>query len=120
MGGVLHSEVASALYGHPDAPPVLNSFIGGLGGRDISAEEFYEMASVTARAAVEGRSLPPRLLFTGRELAEVRRLRQSRGQNGKTLKTRINRDEGDTGDNTRNQTLIGVLKKQIQVFLTGC
>jgi pyruvate ferredoxin oxidoreductase alpha subunit len=74
MGGVLHSEVASALYGHPDAPPVLNSFIGGLGGRDISAEEFYEMASVTARAAVEGRSLPPRLLFTGRELAEVRRL----------------------------------------------
>ncbi|HET6418757.1 MAG TPA: hypothetical protein VFG19_01285, partial [Geobacteraceae bacterium] len=48
MGGVLHSEVASALYGHLDAPHVMNSFIGGLGGRDISAEEFYEMASVTA------------------------------------------------------------------------
>jgi len=74
MGGVLHSEVASALYGHLDAPHVMNSFIGGLGGRDISAEEFYEMASVTARAAADGRSLPPRLLFTAQELEEVRRL----------------------------------------------
>src|SRR5512135_1218439 len=71
MGGVLHTEVASALYGLPDAPPVLNSFIGGLGGRDISAEEFYEMAAVTGKAAAEGRSLPPRLLFTTQELAEV-------------------------------------------------
>lgn len=74
MGGVLHAEVASALYGLTDAPQVMNSFIGGLGGRDISAEEFYEMASVTARAVSEGRSLPPRLLFTGQELAEIRRL----------------------------------------------
>ncbi len=74
FGGVLHSEVASALYGLPDAPLSLNSFIGGLGGRDISAEEFFEIASVTAGAAADGRSLPPRLLFTGEELAEVRRL----------------------------------------------
>ncbi len=73
MGGILFSEVASALYGMPDAP-VLNSFIGGLGGRDISAEEFFEMASVTAQAAREGRPLPPRLLFTGQELAAVREL----------------------------------------------
>ena len=83
MGGVLHSEVASALYGLPDAPPVLNSFIGGLGGRDISAEEFYEMASVTAQAVGQGRSLPPRLLFTGRELAEVREL-QAIARGGET------------------------------------
>lgn len=74
MGGVLHTEVASALYGVPDAPPVLNSFIGGLGGRDICAEEFYEIASVTGKAVAEGRSLPPRLLFTGQELVEIRRL----------------------------------------------
>jgi pyruvate ferredoxin oxidoreductase alpha subunit len=74
MGGVLHTEVASALYGMPDAPPVLNSFIGGLGGRDISAEEFYEMAAVTGSAIAEGRALPPRLLFTGEELAHMRKL----------------------------------------------
>lgn len=74
MGGVLHSELASALYGQPDAPPVLVSFIGGLGGRDISQEEFFEMASVT-RKAVEERKIPaPRLLYTIEELREVRKL----------------------------------------------
>lgn len=73
LGGVLHAEVASALYGLPDAPQVMNSFIGGLGGRDISAEEFYEMASVTAKSVSEGRSLPTRLLLTGQELVEIRR-----------------------------------------------
>jgi len=31
-GGVLYAELASALYGQPDAPPVLASFVGGLGG----------------------------------------------------------------------------------------
>jgi pyruvate ferredoxin oxidoreductase alpha subunit len=73
-GGVLHTEVASALYGQPNAPAVLNSFIGGLGGRDISAEEFYEMASITGKAADEGRAATPRLLFTERELMEIRKL----------------------------------------------
>jgi pyruvate ferredoxin oxidoreductase alpha subunit len=71
---VLHSEVASALYGQPDAPAILTSFIGGLGGRDISAEEFYEMASITGKAAVEGKTPPPRLLLTERELTEIRKL----------------------------------------------
>lgn len=79
MGGVLYSEIASALHGLPDAPRVMNSFIGGLGGRDIRAEEFYEMASVTARAVSEGRSLPPRLLMTGQELTEIRRLQAIAG-----------------------------------------
>jgi len=31
-GGVLHSELASVLYGHKGAPPIIASFIGGLGG----------------------------------------------------------------------------------------
>ncbi len=83
MGGVLYTEVAAALHGLPHAPQVINSFIGGLGGRDISAEEFYEMASVTAKAAAEGRSLPPRLLMTGQELADIRRLQTIAGSGGK-------------------------------------
>jgi pyruvate ferredoxin oxidoreductase alpha subunit len=73
-GGVLHTEVASALHGQPDAPTVLTSFIGGLGGRDISAEEFYEMASITGKAVIEGLTPPPRLLLTELELAEIRKL----------------------------------------------
>ena len=73
-GGVLHAELASALYGRPDAPPVLASFIGGLGGRDIGAEEFYAMAEAVRRAADAGRTPEPRLLYTADELREVRKL----------------------------------------------
>lgn len=73
-GGVLHAELSSALYGQADMPRVLASFIGGLGGRDIGPEEFYEMAK-TARKAVEtGISPPPRLLYTVDELREMRKL----------------------------------------------
>jgi pyruvate ferredoxin oxidoreductase alpha subunit len=73
-GGVLHTELASALYGTPGAPGALVSFIGGLGGRDIAPEEFYEMAEVTRKAADEGVTPEPRLLFTDTELREVRKL----------------------------------------------
>jgi pyruvate ferredoxin oxidoreductase alpha subunit len=72
-GGVLHTELASALYGQPNAP-VLVSFIGGLGGRDIALEELFEMAKVTRQAAEEGQAPPPRLLFTEDELRELRKL----------------------------------------------
>jgi pyruvate ferredoxin oxidoreductase alpha subunit len=72
-GGVLHAELASALYGMRDAP-LLASFIGGLGGRDIGAEEFYEMAAVTRRAADHGMAPAPRLLYTATELREMRKL----------------------------------------------
>jgi pyruvate ferredoxin oxidoreductase alpha subunit len=73
-GGVLYTELLTALYGHPQAPPVVASFIGGLGGRDISAEEFYEMAQTLRRATEEGRIPPPRLLYTKNELREMRKL----------------------------------------------
>ena len=56
-GGVLFAELASALYGL-QKKPVLTSFIDGLGGRDISPEEFYEMAAVTRQAAVTGKAPP--------------------------------------------------------------
>jgi pyruvate ferredoxin oxidoreductase alpha subunit len=72
-GGVLYAELAAALYGQKDAP-VLTNFIGGLGGRDISPEEFYEIVAVTRQAAVEGIAPPPRLLYTEDELREVRKL----------------------------------------------
>ncbi|MDO9191168.1 MAG: hypothetical protein Q8N54_15055 [Sulfurimicrobium sp.] len=74
MGGVLHGELAGALYGQPGMPPVLASFIGGLGGRDIAAEEFYEMVEVTRKACKEGVTPPPRLLYTVDELRQMRKL----------------------------------------------
>jgi pyruvate ferredoxin oxidoreductase alpha subunit len=73
-GGVLHCELASALYGHDDMPKILASFIGGLGGRDISTEEFFEMANVIKRSFDEGSTPQPRLLYTDDELREIRKL----------------------------------------------
>jgi pyruvate ferredoxin oxidoreductase alpha subunit len=61
------------LYGQPGAPLLL-SFIGGLGGRDLPPEELYQMFEV-ARAAVATGSVPePRLLYTSHELRELRKL----------------------------------------------
>ncbi|MCA9774364.1 MAG: hypothetical protein KC466_18245, partial [Myxococcales bacterium] len=74
MGGVLHAELSGALHGHPEMPPILASFVGGLGGRDITAEEFRAMARGALQAADEGRPPAPRLLFTETELREVRKL----------------------------------------------
>ena len=54
--------------------PLLASFIGGLGGRDIAPEEFYEMARTVRDAAERGEQLPPRLLYTEDELRETRKL----------------------------------------------
>jgi len=74
MGGVLHSEVATALYGQTDAPKILASFIGGLGGRDIAEEEFFEIAKILKQAAAEGRTPPARMLYNETELREIRKL----------------------------------------------
>lgn len=73
QGGVLATELAAALYGRPRAP-LLASFIGGLGGRDIPPEEFFEMVGITESAAERGEAPPPRLLFTETELREMRKL----------------------------------------------
>ncbi|MCK5387271.1 MAG: pyruvate synthase [Gammaproteobacteria bacterium] len=74
MGGVLHSEFAMALYGMKDAPGILASFIGGLGGRDISQQEFFEMMNEIKQACDKGESPPTRLLYTQNELTEMRKL----------------------------------------------
>ncbi len=73
-GGVLHTEISAALQGCAGPSPVLASFVGGLGGREIASEEFCEMAAVARRAAAEGRAPEPRLLFTEAERKEMRNL----------------------------------------------
>jgi len=73
MGGVLHSEIATALYGAGDAP-MLASYIGGLGGRDISQQEFFAIADELEGAYQSGEPQQPRLLYTDNELREMRKL----------------------------------------------
>lgn len=73
-GGVIHCELTSVLYGQKDSPTAILSFVGGLGGRDITTEEFFEMADLTQRAADSGEVPPPRLLYSGDELRMMRKL----------------------------------------------
>lgn len=73
MGGVLHSEFATALYGATGAP-ILASYIGGLGGRDISQQEFFAIADELRQAYESGETPPPRMLYTNTELTEIRKL----------------------------------------------
>jgi pyruvate ferredoxin oxidoreductase alpha subunit len=72
-GGILATEVASTLYGRAGAP-LLASFVGGLGGRDIPAEEFFAIADALEDSAREGVAPAPRLLYTADELREMRKL----------------------------------------------
>jgi len=73
-GGILHTELASALYGAAGAPPVLASYVGGLGGRDIDLGELEAMFEEARAAAERGTRPEPRLLYTRRELHELRKL----------------------------------------------
>lgn len=72
-GGILHAELSSVLYSMADKP-VIVSFIGGLGGRDITREEFYEMLAVTMKAIETGKAPPPRLLYSKEELIQMKGL----------------------------------------------
>ncbi|MBT3701123.1 MAG: pyruvate synthase, partial [Alphaproteobacteria bacterium] len=57
-GGVLHMEVRSTLFGSTNAPAVVCSYIGGLGGRDIGPAEFYRIVEETTAAAGDGKTPP--------------------------------------------------------------
>lgn len=72
-GGILAGEVASALY-NASTRPLIASYIGGLGGRDIGPSEFDAMAGELQAAAARGEAPKPRLLFTADELREVRKM----------------------------------------------
>ncbi|MFH1874831.1 MAG: transketolase C-terminal domain-containing protein [Pseudomonadota bacterium] len=52
-GGPVASEVKSALYDLKDKPKIA-SFVGGLGGRDILAEQFVEMIKRGIEVADQG------------------------------------------------------------------
>jgi pyruvate ferredoxin oxidoreductase alpha subunit len=53
--GVLATEIRSALYSLEKRPHVV-SFIAGLGGREVMAENVIEMSEVTMNVATSGKS----------------------------------------------------------------
>ena len=85
-GGVLHTEITSTLYAVTDAPPVIASFIGGLGGRDISQQELFQIADTICEAANTGITPEPRLLYTELELREFIKLQAIAGVERHELK----------------------------------
>jgi pyruvate ferredoxin oxidoreductase alpha subunit len=82
LGGVHFQEVAAALYACPDRPPVLRSFVGGLGGKQIGRAEFDHMLTILDGAAADEGPTEPVLLLTGREWQQVRGRLQTAGTTG--------------------------------------
>jgi len=87
-GGILFSEIASALYALNHRPPVLLSFIGGLGGRRFRPGEFAGMlAKLEAPTESMLDRARPHLLFTGKECREVGRFFSIAGEGEANLET---------------------------------
>jgi pyruvate ferredoxin oxidoreductase alpha subunit len=74
QGGILFQEIAACLYHEALRPRALCSFIGGLGGKNLSDGEFQAIFEQTAEAGVNGRGIGPVLLFTEAEHREVEQL----------------------------------------------
>lgn len=74
QGGILFQEIAACLYHEALRPRALCSFIGGLGGKNLSEGEFQAIFEQTAEAGVRGTGIGPVLLFTESEHREVEQL----------------------------------------------
>ena len=75
-GGILHSEIASCLYNEKQRPLLL-SFIGGLGGKNISPGEFEFIFNKMIKVkGMEGEEVETsQLLYTEEEWKEMARLK---------------------------------------------
>ena len=71
QGGILFQELAACLYHEALRPRALCSFIGGLGGKNLSEEEFRAIFDQTAEAGVRGKGVGPVLLYTEAERREM-------------------------------------------------
>lgn len=78
-GGILYSEIAGALY-HEKTRPLLLSFIGGLGGKPVSANELEFIIDSMIRAAETGKAPGHQLLYTDDEWSEINRLKGMAGK----------------------------------------
>ncbi|MFO0700836.1 MAG: pyruvate synthase [Nitrospira sp.] len=74
QGGILFQEIAACLYHEPLRPRALCSFIGGLGGKNISEGEFLAIFEQTAEAGARGTGIGPVLLYTEAEHREMEQL----------------------------------------------
>lgn len=78
-GGILYSEIAGVMYNERERPLLL-SFVGGLGGKNISHEEFEYSIDAMVRSADTGVVTAPGLLYTEMEWKEMVRLKEMAGK----------------------------------------
>ncbi|MBW7897966.1 Pyruvate synthase subunit PorA [Candidatus Brocadiaceae bacterium B188] len=78
-GGILYSEIAGTLY-HEKNKPLLLSFIGGLGGKNISPREFEFIFDTMIKSFILKKTVTPQLLYTEEEWKEMERLKGIAGK----------------------------------------
>jgi len=71
LGGILYHELASDLATHPQRPPILRSFVCGLGGKDISQAEFDHMLDRLRESEPATAPCETELLLTQAEMEQV-------------------------------------------------
>lgn len=64
LGGILFQEVAATLYEGQQRPDILRSFVGGLGGKDISLGEFRHVVDRLEQARPGASAAAPEFLYT--------------------------------------------------------
>ncbi|MEK7717949.1 MAG: pyruvate synthase [Pseudomonadota bacterium] len=74
QGGILFQEIAACLYHEALRPRALCSFIGGLGGKNLSEGELRAVFEQTAEAGFQGKGIGPILLYTEAEHREMEQL----------------------------------------------
>ncbi len=73
MGGILFQEIAAVLANTPDRPGRVRSFIGGLGGKDISQAEFDRVLEALDEDKGGAQDIQPELLFTESDWKQLRK-----------------------------------------------
>jgi pyruvate ferredoxin oxidoreductase alpha subunit len=71
QGGILFQEVAATVLARPDRPGLVRSFVGGLGGKDISAGELRHVVGALEQGGAEGPAGEPELLYTEADWRQV-------------------------------------------------
>ena len=79
-GGILYKDVSAALYHETHRPEVLLSFIGGLGGKDISPVEFKHIIDMMKRSLDTGIVPETEILYTENDMQQMNKLLKIAGK----------------------------------------
>ena len=79
-GGILFKDVSAALYHDAHRPEVLLSFIGGLGGKDISQVEFKHIINMMKKSLDTGVIPGTEILYTENDMQQMNKLLKIAGK----------------------------------------